>query len=79
VPIPDTSFAPLLAARFSAEALAQRDALGSDGPRLIKLLVPIAAADATALDTVLARLALTSRPSEPMLHALEKIAPSLDE
>ena len=74
--VSDPSFAPLLAARFSAEASAQRDALGSDCPSLIKLLVPTAVANATALDTVLARLTLASRPPPPMLDALRRIAPS---
>src|SRR5262249_1985966 len=73
--VPDPAFAPLIAARFSAEALARRDALGFDAPRLVKLLVPAAVANATALDTVLARLTLACRPATPVLDALKGIAP----
>jgi hypothetical protein len=60
--IPDAGFAPWLAARFAAEALVLPDVRDEERVWLIKGLVPIAAPDPTALDTVLARLLLTTYP-----------------
>ncbi|MDM0118015.1 ATP-binding protein [Variovorax sp. J22R133] len=57
--VPDRAFAPLLAARLSAEILGRRAEFGDDAAYLIARLVPVATADATALDLVLARLALS--------------------
>jgi hypothetical protein len=67
VNVPDPGFAPLLAARFAARALA--DSALSDAQRqaTIRLLVPVATADATALDAVLARWLLASRPKDDAL------------
>jgi hypothetical protein len=62
--VPDPGLAPLLAARFAARALAD-PALSSDQrQRVIRALLPVAAADATALDLVLARLLLASRTQD---------------
>jgi hypothetical protein len=74
VRVPDPGFAPLLAARFAAESLVA-PALGQqDRVRLIQILVPVAVSDMTALDTVLARLLLAARPSDPaVLDALAKL------
>jgi hypothetical protein len=69
VNLPDPEFAPLLAARISAEILA-----GPLFPEkkqiLIQKLVPVAATDPTALDTVLARLLVAAKPSEEMWDEL---------
>jgi hypothetical protein len=59
--VPDPEFPPLLAARMAAEALAfvsNRE----ERIRLIQRLIPIAAANPTALDAVLARLVLAAHP-----------------
>jgi hypothetical protein len=77
VNLPDSAFAPLLAARLAAEALAQREQLGSESARLIRKLVPIAAANPTALDTVLARLMLADPDlSSDLLARARMTAPS---
>jgi len=64
VNVSDSGFAPLLAARFAAEALARRAELGNQTAALIAKLVPVAASNATALDLVLARLLLIARPDD---------------
>ncbi len=74
VRVPDPGFATLLAARFAAEALVD-PALSPQARReLIQSLVPVAAANPTALDTVLARLVLADPPSDPaILDELERL------
>jgi hypothetical protein len=64
VRIPDRGLAPLLAARFAAAVLA--DPALDAVPRIeaIQALVPVAAANPTALDTVLGRLLLAARPAD---------------
>jgi len=62
VRVPDPGFVPLLAARFAAEALAQPGLPPAGRRVLIQSLVPLAAPDPTALDTVLARLVLADPP-----------------
>ncbi len=64
VAVPDTGFAPLLAARLSAEVLT-RPELASRKGMLIQSLVPVAAADPTSLDVVLARLLIASPSIDP--------------
>jgi hypothetical protein len=64
VNVPDPGFAPLLAARFAARALADPLLSSDRQQRVIRALVPIAAADATALDLVLARLLLASHSED---------------
>jgi hypothetical protein len=65
VRIPDRGLAPLLAARFAAAALVD-PALDTDKRvEAIQALVPVAAANPTALDTVLTRLLLAARPADP--------------
>jgi hypothetical protein len=72
VRVPDPGFATLLAARFAAEALVE-PALSPPARReLIQSLVPVAAANPTALDTVLARLLLADPPSD--LASLDVLA-----
>ncbi|HTT12137.1 MAG TPA: ATP-binding protein [Burkholderiaceae bacterium] len=69
VSVLDAGFAPLLAARFSAEILARRAELAGTAALRIASLIPIAAADATALDLMLARLLLAQAPDDPVLVA----------
>ena len=65
VRIPDRGLAPLLAARFAAAVLVN-PALGAvQRIEAIQALVPVAAANPTALDTVLARLLLAASPADP--------------
>jgi hypothetical protein len=73
--VPDPQFVPLLSARFAAEAVAQRNALGADCGSLIRKLVPLVASNATALDTILARLVLVTKPPAAIVDALAKLAP----
>ena len=62
VNVPDPGFPPLLAARFAAEALADPALSPDRRVTLIQSLVPVAAANPTALATVLSRLLLAVRP-----------------
>ena len=75
VNVPDPEFAPLLAARFAAEALVDASLPANRRVELTQSLVPIAAANPTALDTVLSRLLLAACPTDPtVLDALLEIA-----
>jgi Trypsin-like peptidase domain/AAA ATPase domain len=77
VAVPDAKFAPLLAARFAAEALVQDGLTAAEREGLIRKLVPIATGNPTALDTVLARLLLAASPDAPnVLDAIASVAPS---
>jgi hypothetical protein len=71
VNVPDPGFAAILAARFAAEILGRRAEPHHRAAELIAKLVPIAAANATALDLVLARMLLASQPLES--SAVERI------
>jgi hypothetical protein len=66
VHVPDPEFTPLLAARFAAEALAS-PAIPNRRARTetIRQLLPLAAANPTALDTVLARYVLAAHSLAP--------------
>ncbi len=68
VNIPDPDFAPLLAARFAAEALARKTLQPRRKVRLIQTLVPLTTLNPTALDTILARL-LMADPGNDKLEA----------
>jgi hypothetical protein len=57
--VPDPGFPPLLAIHFAARAFAD-DALGDHRAALIRSLVPVAAVNATALDTLLAYLVIAA-------------------
>jgi hypothetical protein len=75
VNIPDPGFAPLLASRFAARALADPSLSEKQQRATILILVPVAAADATSLDTVLSRLLLATRLQDhKMLDALAELA-----
>jgi hypothetical protein len=50
--VPDPGFAPLLAIHFAARALAD-DSLDEERGALFRALVPVAASNPTALDTLL--------------------------
>jgi len=74
--VPDPGLAPLLAARLAAETLVAPELSTEERVAVIRSLVPVAAANATALDTVLARLLLVERPVDPaILGRLAELAP----
>ena len=74
--VPDPGLAPLLAARLAAEALVAPGLSAAERVALIRSLVPVAAANPTALDTVLARLLLAERPADSaILGRLAALAP----
>jgi hypothetical protein len=85
VRIPDPGFAPHLAARLAAEALVDPNLDADSRLDLIRSLVPGAVASPTALDAVLARLALAwgmGHPegiTPPVIGALREEAPLSDE
>ncbi|MBC7726867.1 MAG: hypothetical protein H7242_04510, partial [Microbacteriaceae bacterium] len=69
VAVPDPGLLPLIAARMAAEVMARADGapLSAGRLRLLRSLVPYALPNATALDTVLARLVLAqARRDEPV-------------
>jgi hypothetical protein len=77
VSLPDRKFAPLLAARFAAEALA-RPMPQAARVSLIRQLVPAASVNETTLDAVLSRLLLAGQPFDPpVLAALRDAAPDV--
>jgi hypothetical protein len=76
VAVPDSKFAPLLAARFAAEALVQDGLRPTTRVELIRKLVPIATDNPTALDVVLMRLLLAASPAaQNVLDAIASVAP----
>jgi hypothetical protein len=77
VAVPDTKFAPLLAARFAAEVLVQDGLTAEEREALIRKLVPIATGNPTALDTVLVRVLLAAKPDALNVRdAIASVAPS---
>jgi len=76
VKVPDPGFATQLAARFSAEALVQPGLAGEERIAWIRRLVPLAAANPTVLDTVLARLLLAAKPDGAALDMIERVGGS---
>jgi len=64
VTIPDPEMLPLIAARLSAEVVADGKLSDEERVRLLQALVPVAAQNLTALDAVLARLLLVSSPAD---------------
>ncbi len=62
VRVPDSGFPPLLAASLAAEASSAPGLTPRARVELLQRLVPMAAADPTALDLVLMRLVLSARP-----------------
>jgi hypothetical protein len=66
--VPDPGLAPLLAVHFCARALAD-PALEDQRSELIRALVPVAAVNPTALDTVLSYLLIASEPDDQKLTA----------
>lgn len=65
--LPDADFTPLLAARLAAAALADVTLAKDERTSLIQSLVPLATANPTALDTVLARLLSAAGPLDTPL------------
>jgi hypothetical protein len=77
VRIRDSGFPPLVAARLAAEALVHPGIADDERGALIARLIPAAADSPTAADTVLSRLLLAERPSDPgTLDALAGLAPA---
>jgi hypothetical protein len=75
VNVPDPGFATLLAALFSAKVLTAPALMSDERLGVLRMLVPVSAPNPTALDTVLARLLLAARPSDPnVLNLLGKFA-----
>jgi len=75
VNVPGPGLPPLLAARFAGRTLAHPTLSSEQRQTVIRKLVPVAAADATALDSVLARLVLASRSQDrAMLAGLVDLA-----
>ncbi len=78
--IPERRFAPLMAARLAAEALADPAIPGKDRNALIRRLIPRAADNPTALYTILSRLLLAAEPHDRSVTAaaldeIEELAP----
>jgi hypothetical protein len=68
VVVPDPGLAPMLAVHLAARALAD-DTLAGDRVALLRSLVPVAAIDAVALDTLLAYLLVASQLDDASLMA----------
>ena len=75
VNVPDPGMAPLLAARLAAETLVVTKLSKEERAALIRSLVPVAAANPTTLDAVLARLLLAEQPNSAILEKLAELAP----
>jgi hypothetical protein len=76
VAVPERAFAPILAARLSAEALVSPTLAAHERSRSIRRLVPVAADNPTAMHTVLSRLLLAELPADPpVLEAIDALAP----
>jgi hypothetical protein len=73
--VPDPGFAPLLAVHFAARALAD-PMLDDQRTALLRLLVPVAVINPTALDTMLSYLCIAAEPDE---EVLEEIAGEVGE
>ena len=67
--VPDPGLAPLLACHFSARVLAETS-LGVERAGLIRSLLPVALANATAFDTVLAYLLIATDPDVTVLDGV---------
>lgn len=65
VNISDPDFMPLLAARMSAEVLAADNFSQTQRTAFMQRLMPLSAANRTALDTVAARLLMAALPQDP--------------
>ena len=79
VNVPDPGLPPLLAARLAGKVLSDAGLSPQQKEAVIRGLVPVAAADATALDSVLARLVLASRCGDrAMLAALVALASQVE-
>lgn len=66
VRVPDPGFVPLLAVHFAARVLSDESLDGNRGA-LIRALVPVAAINPTALDTILSYLLIANPPDDPEL------------
>jgi hypothetical protein len=76
VHVPDPGLIPMVAARLAARTLATPALTDQKRVELIRSLVPFAAANPTALDTVLTRLLLAEKPTDAaILNRLAALAP----
>jgi hypothetical protein len=74
--IPEPAFAPILAARLSAEALVSPALSQPERCVCVRRLVPVAAEHPTVMHTVLTRLLLVTLPEESgVLDAVAELAP----
>jgi hypothetical protein len=68
VRVPDPGLAPLLAVHFGARALSERSLdEGRERGALLRALVPVAAINPTALDTLLSYVLIATEPDDPDL------------
>ena len=78
VNVPDPGFAPFVATFLSAHAVADPSLSEAERAGVIQVLVPVASRDVSALDTLLARLLLSSSAQDPgplrRLHQLAAIS-----
>jgi hypothetical protein len=72
VKVPDSGFAPLLAARLAAQVLTDSALPRPDRCRVIEMLALLTAANPTALDTLLSRLLLAWRACDLVTFAALK-------
>lgn len=76
--VPDPGFAPLLAVHLAARALTD-PSLDEKRGALFRALVPVAAINATALDTLLSYLLIANQPDDPeMLEDIVREAGPVD-
>ena len=71
VNVPDPGLAPFIATALSAQALADPALSQVERAGVVRSLVPVASRDVTALDTLLARLLISSRAQD--LEALQRL------
>jgi hypothetical protein len=71
VNVPDPGIAPLIATCLSAHAVADPSLSDAERVGVVQLLVPVASRDVTALDTLLARILLSSPAQD--LEALRRL------
>ncbi len=76
IKVPDPGLGPLLAVHLAARTLAE-NSIGAERARLIRMLVPPASQNATALDTVLSYLLIATAPKvlNVLKHVVEEIGP----
>jgi hypothetical protein len=79
IKVPDPGFATQLTTRMSAQALIQPDLGPNQRTTWLRRLVPLASANATVLDTVLARLILAAKPVGEAWDTIERVGGGFPE